>query len=473
MTKPEGGSTVLSAAARLVLLFAGALALTAIARPFGTPRSIQDLTATLALGPHAGECAQCHTTHAGDAPAPEPYLLIGPDDNTLCAGCHQAAWTGGSYAGLALHEGGAHGSGVSMTWPGPEPPARTDADAAGKCVNCHDPHGREDANGLVPALLHLREEQLCLTCHDGHPAEDDVLADLQKPYRHPVLDFSGRHDGPLESQPQDFGVTPLDQRHAECADCHNVHVSRGDPLLGMTPPDASKKVLGVSRVRAIFGDLAPTFVFAAGSDTVTAPVTESQLCYKCHSSWTTQPAGQSDLAALLNPNNPSYHPVEALGRNLRIDPASFTPGWSATSYTRCDDCHGSDLGSTRGPHGSIHPAILRRDYTASPNPRVTSSDEVCFACHSYDTYANQSSPQFMREASRFNGPMAQMGHTGHVDRERIPCFACHDSHGSETQPHLIAEGRMPGIADYLQSMNGGTCTTVCHGQQSYTVNYAR
>jgi hypothetical protein len=53
------------------------------------------------------------------------------------------------------------------------------------------------------------------------------------------------------------------------------------------------------------------------------PIDEYQLCFKCHSSWTTQPAGQSDLALLLNNNNPSYHPVEAAGRDPLIASGAF------------------------------------------------------------------------------------------------------------------------------------------------------
>lgn len=475
MTKPEGGTTRWTSAARLVLWIAVSMSSMALARPFGTPRTLQDITSTLALGPHAGDCAQCHTMHGGDQTAPEPELLAAPDDNSLCVSCHAVPWAGGSFAGATLYGGSGHGSSPEMIWPGPDPPARTDADAAGKCVNCHDPHGRDDGAGLVPALLYQREEQTCLTCHDGYPASSDVLADFQKPYRHPVLDRSDRHTGPLESHPEDFGVSPLNRRHAECADCHNPHVSRADPLLGVRAPDASKMTLGVSRVRAFFGmaGTPPAFTFVAGSDTVTGPVTESQLCYKCHSSWTTRPAGQTDIAAALNPGNPSYHPVEARGRNAFIDPASFVSGWSAGSYTRCDDCHGSDLGSTRGPHGSMFAGILRREYPASPDLRPTSQDELCFACHSFDTYANDAAPQSARMASRFNEPGAGKGHAGHVGEEQVPCYACHATHGSATQPHLITEGRTPGIVSFVTTASGGTCAATCHGPESYTVNYAR
>src|ERR1051326_2914158 len=88
--------------------------------------------------------------------------LTGPDDNTFCDHCHTTPWAGGSYAGTRSYDGSAHGSGSATIWPGPYPPPRTEADAPGKCLNCHDPHGWEDADGMIPRLTIGREEVLCL-----------------------------------------------------------------------------------------------------------------------------------------------------------------------------------------------------------------------------------------------------------------------------------------------------------------------
>jgi hypothetical protein len=265
------------------------------------------------------------------------------------------------------------------------------------------------------------------------------------------------------------------RRHAECEDCHNAHVLRPDPPLGPSGIDASTTTLGVSRVAVLNGPAGspPAYTFLAGRDTLTPPVAEYQLCFKCHSSWTTQPAGQTDLARVLNPANPSYHPVEAAGRNPGVSAAAFVPGWNASSITRCGDCHGSDFGTTRGPHGSIHRRILRRPYVDSPVERDMTPDELCFACHAYDVYANDRSPDLVLAASRFNPPTERRGHAWHASSRRVSCFSCHVSHGSSTLPHLIATGRSPGIVSYVQSPTGGTCSPTCHGSKSYTVNYAR
>ncbi len=450
------------------------VALTA-ARPVIVPRTREKLLSTLSLGPHAGICERCHTMHAA-ATTPQPFLLLRPDDNALCDDCHETNLTpagGGSYGGSLLYLGSAHGSSHNDIWPGPVPPARSEADASGKCVNCHDPHGWTDFAGLIPHLAVAREENLCLNCHDGSPATD-IRTDLLKGSAHPTTTFSGRHSGPDETQPSDFGASPSSRRHAECEDCHNPHVARGDGVAPPPAPEASKRLLGVSRVLVLNGvtGVPPAYTFVPGSDTLTAPVAEYQLCFKCHSSWTTQPGGQSDLALLLNPNNPSYHPVEAAGVNPAIPMSAFEPGWSASSLVGCSDCHHSDSGTARGPHGSSFQYLLSRPFDPRPNRRAVTPDEACFACHSYAVYADNTSNNTVRAFSRFNEPGADKGHAGHA-AEQVPCGACHTTHGSATQPHLIVTGRNPGITGITWRAGGATCAPSCHGSERYTVNYAR
>jgi predicted CXXCH cytochrome family protein len=439
------------------------------------PRPVSLIRQLLADGPHAGDCEQCHTMHGDNQPTVYGNALVGPDDNSLCFRCHATAWSGGSFAGEQLYLGTGHGTSTSMVWPGPVPEMRIDPDAPTKCLNCHDPHGWSDALGPIPQLALQREEKLCLACHDGSPARTDIASDLRKPFRHPTGDFSARHTGPLESQPSDFGVSPVNKRHAECEDCHNPHISRANTANLAGSVEASKTTLGTSRVAVLngFAGVRPQYAFVAAADTLTAPNAEYQLCFKCHSSWTTQPVGQTDLALVLNPANPSFHPVEEAGRNPLISNLSFAPGWSATSLTRCGDCHGADFGSTAGPHGSTYEHLLRRQYPVTAGSRSMTQDEACFACHAYDVYANPNSPVSVRAASRFNSPNAGKGHADHVGGERVPCYACHVSHGSTSLPFLLGTGRTPGIRSYSTTATRGTCTPTCHGAESYTVNYAR
>ncbi len=88
---------------------------------------------------------------------------------------------------------------------------------------------------------------------------------------------------------------------------------------------------------------------------------EYELCFKCHSSWTTQPDSsayfsstigspsfdetnpltQGNKATELNPNNSAYHPVEAVGKNQssNLNEQLAAAGLSTTSTLECTDCH--------------------------------------------------------------------------------------------------------------------------------------
>jgi nitrate reductase cytochrome c-type subunit len=234
-------------------------------------------------------------------------------------------------------------------------------------------------------------------------------------------------------------------------------------------PLASKRLAGVSRISV--NNIATNnvqFIYRSQADLT--PVREFELCFKCHSSWTTQPSGQSNLAFDFNTRNASYHPVEAQGRNLNINANAFVNGWIATTLTYCTDCHTSDDPTVRGPHASTNRYILKKPYTASSSSRTMSSGESCFDCHRYDTYANNSASSTIRNYSRFAGGN---GHTYHVGSRRYPCYACHDSHGTPGKPHLIVLGRSPGITTYTETTGGGSCRPTCHGTESYSVTYAR
>ena len=455
------------------LCFAGFF-LTGFTPPARLPFSAQEIMSTLALGAHEGDCARCHSMHGEDQPIVYSKALIGPDDNTLCDKCHTTPWAGGSYGDPLVYSRSSHGQSPAVIWPGPDPPARNEAGAASKCVNCHDPHGRKDAVGLVPSLGLEREEALCTTCHDGTPATTDIKQDIRKTFRHPIQEKTGIHAGALESTSADFAAQPIDKRHSECEDCHNPHMAHADRPGLFAAPALSNVNLGVSRVRVINGGAGtpPTYTFTAGSDTSSFPLAEYQLCFKCHSSWTIQPTGQADLALELNPANLSYHPVEEQGKNLNIPPGAFVTPWTATSMVRCGNCHGSDTGLAEGPHGSSYRYILRKPYTASAMKRTMLPTESCFDCHEWSVYADSTSPPMSLQNSRFNPPLSGQGHAFHAEA-RVPCYSCHITHGSSTQPHLIATGRNPGLLSYVETPTGGTCASTCHDSRTYSINYAR
>jgi hypothetical protein len=319
-------------------------------------------------------------------------------------------------------------------------------------------------------LLVNREENLCYACHDGSPVAKNILGQFTKSYRHPTSDYSGRHAWTEGGNPTAYGTA---NRHAECEDCHNSHVATADATVP-TAPAASNVIRGVGRVAVTNGAAGtiPAYTYRASTD-ATGPITEYQMCFKCHSSWTTQPAGQSDTALQFNSNNPSYHPLEATGKNTNINPSSFVNGWTGLSSMYCSDCHTSEDGTVRGPHGSQYRYLLKQPSIASGSSRTMASTELCFNCHSFDTYANNGATTTQWSYSRFNSPAQDEGHTKHLIDHRAPCYACHGSHGSATKPHLIVTGRNPGLNSYTETATGGSCSPTCHGTESYRINYTR
>jgi predicted CXXCH cytochrome family protein len=346
-------------------------------------------------------CLSCHKAHGSDNTAATIYADGNSIDST-CGECHDAAASPATIHArttcVQCHDQHkpADGSneGCFVCHGAAMAEWTQSAHAARQCVDCHDPHGAKDAG----------QEQLCAGCHRGS-------------YAH--------------------GASAFANRRADCGDCHNLHAA------------------GVSRVQVANGGagVTPAYRLAAASDP--GEIHEYEICFKCHSSFTKQPLGQSDLARLTNPANASFHPIQSEGKNARIDPQTFVNGFDANSRITCSDCHASDDPNVRGPHASSHRYLLKK-----------SQDDICFECHARGVYADPLAPSEVARAGRFNG------HALHA-AQKIACFACHDAHGSVRNPGLIVTGRVPGITTFIPTPNGGTCTTNCHGLQSYTASDRR
>jgi predicted CXXCH cytochrome family protein len=414
-----------------------------------------------------GACIQCHRGGSPSSAAKVHGKAESGAGNALCSECHDVARTGTSYLGDAVYGASAHATSPAAVWPGP--PARASSDA-GKCVNCHDPHGKRDPTGLVPSLLRVRGEALCLRCHDGQRATDVATA-LRRPFRHPLtaevpggVSQGATGVGALQAPaaPGPAAVPTLGP--STCSGCHNPHAAQAVQAAGAA---GASTVRGVARVRLSGGGpTGPVYAALPGNDLSTA--TDHEVCLRCHSGYARRPARALDLGLLLAPQNPSFHPVADRGRNLGIDPRAFAAGWSAASRVRCSDCHGSEAAGTRGPHGSIYEHLLRKRSPAVLSSAAPEEGDLCFDCHAFTTYgpAGGTSPVV---TSRYPG------HGSHA-RNAVPCWACHDSHGSATLPALLA--LRPGALTRVDlATDGATCTAACHRRtpavSSYRIGYAR
>jgi predicted CXXCH cytochrome family protein len=411
-----------------------------------------------------GSCRQCHVE--ADKKVSFPKGLWRQNDNELCFTCHFADDLTGVYPGRGVYESSTHNTDPLVVWPGPYPPARRELEMAGKCLNCHNPHGQKDRNGIIPSLLIARQNTLCLSCHDGNPSSKDISREVRKPYSHKPKPGYGRNEAQKGGNPDRYSYIG-GNRYAECSDCHNAHAVAGD-FNTPVAPTASRRNARVGRIRVMNGGpgTVPGYEYLGGNDTTTK-VLEYQICFKCHSSWTKQPPGQDDIARLLNTNNASFHPVESQGRSLSISSAAFVGGMGVQSEIFCGDCHGSDDTSQRGPHGSQFANLLKKSYETRSYSRPSLRDDLCFVCHSFDTYASTSATISQQQASRFGK------HTLHVGQHMISCYACHDSHGSPWFGGLIVTNRNPGIRKFSMTVSGGSCLPSCHQSKSYTVSYPR
>lgn len=410
-----------------------------------------------------GECGHCHGAPR-DAMGRKPdegrahAELFAANDDALCVSCHERP--AGSWLGERSYRTSAHGGSPSALWPGPEPRARGGIDA-GKCINCHDPHGVKDRAGLVPGLLRLRDGALCLGCHAGNPATD-VAAAFARVYRHPLLPDPGSSS----SAPPPTGALPTlapASGAGPCGACHNPHEAGQELLTGRSPGE-SAALAGASRVRVANGPRGSPPILAAVAPGTPGPIREYEVCFKCHAAPGDRDRARIDVSVALNPANASYHPVEAMGRNLDVDRRTFTSGWGPERLVTCSDCHGSDDEVTRGPHGSAIPHLLRRRYAAAGNDPGASETDLCFICHAFRTYADPRAGAESR-LSRFDG------HASHVAGHGLSCWACHTAHGSPALPALLAL-RSPGLMGFQRQVGGGTCTTAsCHVGTPANVGY--
>ena len=268
----------------------------------------------------------------------------------------------------------------------------------------------------------------------------------------------------------------------ECGDCHEPHKD-AYPNTATAPAIklAQRGASGVEPVWPAVAGAPNSFNFLAQA------ANEYQVCFKCHSSYTTLPtypstglgkldtADSRDLAREFNPNAASFHPVTAAGKNTSINTwavgsscGGVTP-CTVNSRVYCTDCHTNANGTTagnNGPHGSPRLHILKgtADYITNDNGAAITHNagEVCFLCHDYGTYVSGTNPV---GTSRFTRHRTNTHNT-------YSCYDCHDSHGSDNLPNLVnfntnhitfTNGRNSSNA-FVRNATGGTCYVACHGQ---------
>ena len=333
------------------------------------------------------------------------------------------------------------------------PPHLDNQKIPGGCATCHSNFNFKSGGG----------SNLCIICHGeperltqvykkmpkGFAAPGMVLknieAEFRKTYRHPSFDGAGNKHKGDEVLPETDSRSP---RHAVCVDCHNPHY-----------------VSSTNKFTGIKGKKIGSFQSQINS--------EYELCYRCHGDSANLPGNSTNKRIEFSRNNPSFHPVEAEGRNSAVlsllkpyKEKKVNPG--EVSIIGCSDCHGSDNPSApSGPHGSNYEYILVDNYSIKDNlPESPFNYALCYRCHSRTSILGDES--FKYHSLHING---RSGATVTV-ANGTSCHTCHSSHGSTENKYLIKFNKdvvfpnSKGLLKFVEkgvSSFRGECYLSCHG----------
>lgn len=358
---------------------------------------------------------------------------------------------------------------------------------ANSCENCHRPHSGGNAHLVKGFGEGYGVSEICLACHNLNVAsKKDIAASLDKMYGHPVKSTAAgafhmperMGDGKVREQAANLG----NNRHAQCTDCHNPHavsagVSPDIDDVGGTNNLASNVLKGVWGVEPVWpGNWGQVISFTEVDDIQY----QYQLCLKCHSYYAfgtnppTDPWGLmrgdgrlTDQSIEFNPNNESYHPVVAPGKNDFIMSTTngtfdysgsllgnLTPGSTLT----CADCHSDDAYTgaagtvPKGPHGSNVWPILRAPWNFDTSGSGSSQEDLCFKCHSPTTYG----PDSVNDGTARTGFSIDGTYNLHwvhsvVTFNSKPCVACHAAvpHGWKRRALLVFGRTAPDPSPYF------------------------
>jgi len=386
------------------------------------------------------QCTSCHDPHKNIY---SDFLLATTQNSNLCNSCHQRTyWTSSSH------------STSTKTWngtaPNPWPYTPWTTVAQNACENCHNPH---NSGSNLMLLKYQAEESNCLDCHNGNAASKNISAQFAKTYRHNVSNYLNVHDA---NEPA--SVTTM---HVECVDCHNPHAAKN---LAAVAPSVNGFLTGVKGINQSGAAVYPA-------------INSYEICYRCHAGNPGAPSAATPRVIVQNnvrlefaPGNPSYHSVAAAGVNTTV-PSLIAP-WTTSSRLYCTDCHASDgVGSPAGPHGSIYPRILKRQYSTADNTTESATAyALCYGCHNRTSIL---------------GDVSFKEHSKHIVGEKTPCNTCHDPHGiSSTQGNstnntnlinfwtTIVSNSSGGLRKFEdQGSYKGRCYLTCHGENHNPLSY--
>ncbi|HEX9021844.1 MAG TPA: cytochrome c3 family protein [Nitrospirota bacterium] len=425
-------------------------------------------------------CTTCHDPHDNTN---GNFLSVNGVNSGLCTRCHMMnGWAAtphntslDTWNGVAPNPWPLTGAGTAFNW--------TTVQQNG-CENCHTSHNATGTARLLNCYTALgpcnppTDDGVCYPCHNGSmvPGIKNIFAELNNTSRHALT--GSTHD------PRETGLI---NNHVVCVDCHDPHKTNNNKPT--TPPTASGRLDGVSGITINYSFIKPA-------------VNEYEICFKCHASPTPQSIfppiprviNEANLLMKFQQNNPSFHPVAAIG--LSADVPSLIMPFTTSSMIYCTDCHSDESvanggSGSRGPHGSKYAPILRDQYKTTNDGSLYNSSnfQLCYDCHYESSILSDVTFQ---KNSLFRG-----GHSGHLQAITdanntiyyiyANCSVCHDPHGvrnngiSGSHKRLInfdtrVVSVLPGTGFNYPVFAGsgnraGNCALVCHLPNGATVTH--
>jgi predicted CXXCH cytochrome family protein len=442
------------------------------------------------------ECTSCHDPHVQNIDKIAQNFLVRDSSNAqLCLACHDPnRLVQGQNNPLAGWPNSTHQTATNQVSPDAHVGLYLTV-AANACSSCHMSHQAAGPARLLrpttpaaPATDPVT--QSCITCHNGgtlvSPAAPNVMGEIAGVSKigHPLPSGNNFHDA--------SEATVLNNsRHATCVDCHSAHGSKQVQAFA-APPVLRPSQAGATGVSA-----------ADGATVMTPAINQYETCLRCHGTSTGKQRqiiyGYAPTRVVAGPDPlniiPEFASTATSSHPVTHDRTSPLPQPSllvnmlnenGTASARlvgnrilCTDCHNSDdnreFGGTgpNGPHGSIYPHILERNYQFSqaavpggpvtntfpyPDRTIMGPYALCAKCHDLT--------QILANTS-FNQ------HNLHVAVHGFSCSVCHASHGMGAVSPYVSGERLVNFDANVVGMNNGapisynratqTCTLVCHG----------